>query len=188
MVFSGLLQNRTKALCKVRTLVGMCLQNVEGFHLKGKHEICIIPPENMPDLFLWGIKLLYLVCSHFKGNFITCLMDIVNQLYRGYCWGGSVGSSELEIHWECHKTKALNNNCEGKSGRTGSSPRSCWSSWHGKWANNPWLLVCITHMIYFHFHNHLWKISLLIVGDVKVRKVVINVSSSLNNGNIKIHM
>lgn len=44
------------------------------------------------------------------------------------------------------------------------------------------------HMIYSHVHNDLWKIPLLIVGDVRVRKVVINMSSVLNNGKVKIHM
>lgn len=43
-------------------------------------------------------------------------------------------------------------------------------------------------MIYSHVHNNLWKIPLLMVCDVNVRKVVINMSSILNNGKVKIHM
>lgn len=187
MVFSWLLQNRTRAQIQSYNINRNMFKNCWWIWLRIK--ICIITPENIPDLFLWDIKLLYLVWSHFYGAlfFITCPMDIENQLYRSYCRDRSVSRSE-RFTKNVVKSKlwiiTVRANMAGLEVASGTAGHYGIES--GLIFLDSWYVSA--HMIYSHVHNNLWKIPLLIVGDVRVRKVVINMSSVLNNGKVKIHM
>ena len=109
------------------------------------------------------------------------------SVLQSYCWGGNVDSSELQIHWEWDKTKALNNNCEGKSGRPGNSPSYWWLSWLRRWINISCFLLYIRHT--FHFHNHLWQIPITFWLTVMLELgKLVNVFYMSNNGKVKFHM